>query len=65
MESDKTKLNNSNKQSKTFNLTAEQIGEDKCENDCVLVNLLLEVRSGLGNLTSVVVAHSQGLRIVN
>ena len=33
MESDKTKLNNSNKQSKTFNLTAEQIGEDKCENE--------------------------------
>ena len=39
--------------------------EDKCDNDCVLVNLLLEVRSGLGNLTSAVVAHSQGLRIVN
>ena len=39
--------------------------EDKCDNGCVLVNLLLEVRIVLGNLTSAVVAHSQGLRIVN
>ena len=37
----------------------------QCDNDCVLVNLLLEVRSGLGNLTSAVVAHSHSLRIVN
>ena len=33
MESDKTKLNNSNKLSKTLNLPAEQIGADKCENE--------------------------------
>ena len=43
--------------------------EDKCDNDCVLVMasmfvniselLLWEVRSGLGNLTSAVVAHSR------
>ena len=49
--------------------------EDKCDNDCVLVMasmfvnlselLLWEVRSGLGNLTSAVVAHSPSLRIVN
>ena len=50
--------------------------ENKCDNDCVMVMasmfvnlselvLLLEVRSWLGNLTSAVVAHSQGLRIVN
>ena len=43
--------------------------EDKCDNDCVMVRasmfvnlselLLWEVRSGLGNLTSAVVAHSR------
>ena len=41
MESDKTKLNNSNKLSKTLNLTAKQIGADKCENEpCFFLDAL-------------------------
>ena len=42
MESDKTKLNNSNKLSKTLNLTAEQIGADKSENEGILIFTIFE-----------------------